>query len=81
MDCVSQANALMLIVGIDKLATETQVSEGWAYFMLPKVQVADFARDIKALLSQKFKEHQAWEYIVPMRLLHSNYAPQNYNNQ
>ncbi len=60
-----------LIVGLDEIATETQLSEGWSYLVLPKLQFPKFtveADKIGSSLSKrvfhgkKFKKQETNEY-------------------
>ena len=72
-----------LIVGLDEIATESQLSEGWCYFCIPEIKYTDFKKKVKTLLfgttklksfhGKKFKTNQAAEYEEFIRIIR-NYA-------
>jgi hypothetical protein len=67
-----------LVVGIDETATETQLTEGWSFFLLPAGAVANFATAGKAILAKaeisafhgkKFRVRDADAYLQFLRLI------------
>jgi hypothetical protein len=68
-----------LISGLDEIATETQISEGWCYFCMPEKEYLNFEADVNTLLSgatkltsfhgKKFKVDQAAEYEQFLRII------------
>lgn len=58
-------------IGVDEIATETQMCDGWTYFCLPERYVVDFTKDTQAILDgsrinafhgKKFKKDLEAEY-------------------
>lgn len=67
---------MTFLAGIDETATETALSEGWTYFILPKEYVEDFEKAADKLVSpklkvfhgKKFKKEFKKEYTAFLRL-------------
>jgi len=75
-------NKLPVRVGVDDIATETQLCEGWTYFFLPEVFVAEFTREAREILDnsklhafhgKKFKTGFTSEYHDFLQLIRKYY--------
>jgi hypothetical protein len=65
-------------IGVDEIATETQKCDGWTYFCLPEVHVADFVAEAQAIIDasslhafhgKKFKVGHSDEYRAFLKLI------------
>lgn len=67
----------LLVAGIDEVATERQLLEGWTYYILPEGELGAFEKAIqgiavsstRAFHGKKFKKAQATEYEAFLRAL------------
>ena len=67
-----------LIVGLDEIATERQLSEGWTYIAFPKLKLPKFVKEVGEICTgvpncvfhgKKFKKAQANDYHQFLRTI------------
>ena len=67
-----------IVAGIDEIATETQLSEGWCYFVLPDAKKGEMLNQVKTLLlsssmknfhAKQMKETQTGKYEEFLKII------------